>query len=229
MNGTPTIHPAGRALSRRRFLALAASGGVGLLAAGALSACNDAPLDPAAEVVIDLGSDEGVLNGLYALSQLKGEFANRVVLAPFVGMPAAGVALFTDLREHTTAHVGWFVERLRSRRIYDSLRFDFAAVDMTSAGVVLPRARQLADAVSAAYVDALVRLRDADTARVVAKMASVHARHAAAVRDLGDAAGTAFAAAEAVDPQTGLERELSLADALEALRPLFHSRLDVRS
>jgi len=219
------------ATSRRDFVRLAAIGGVALALPG-LAACNDAPTNPAASATLDLRTERGVLNALYAMEQLTGDFFTRVTTFRFVGMTGAELTLFNDMLTHDGAHVRYFVDAVRSGRVYDYLGFDFSEVDFTARAAVLDVARTLTDASAAAYAGALPRIRDAGRLGVVAKIASVEARHSAAVRDLIDAqgatpTGTAFAAGEVVSAD-GLGIAPAPGEALASVRPYFRTDLTIR-
>ncbi|HYW13370.1 MAG TPA: ferritin-like domain-containing protein [Longimicrobium sp.] len=211
--------------TRRGFLRLAIAGGSAALLPFA-AACNDDPFDPAAQAFIDLRTEDGLLNGVYALLQLKGELFHRVYTTPFVGMTRAERDVFLDVRDHTAAHIRYISDQLGTRRIYDLLLFDFAAVDLSGRAAALGRARALCDEVSAAHAWMLPRLVDSDTRLVMAKAASVHARHAAVLgaMEQGPEGWTT-----GIDGATGLAAQRPLADALEAARPFFLTMLDVRS
>ena len=153
--------------SRRDFLRLALAGGAATLLPFA-AGCNDDPFDPTARAVIDLRTDAGVLNALYAMAQLQGEFFNRLVIAPFPGMTFRELDAARDLRDHATAHAGWLIDRLRDDRVYDYLQFDFTGIEMGVRAEAMPRAAELADRLAAGALGAALALRNADDARVVA-------------------------------------------------------------
>ena len=213
------------AFGRREFLRLALAGGPAALLPLA-AACNDDPLDPAARVFIDLRTEDGLLNGVYALLQLKGELFHRVYTTPFVGMTRTERDVFLDVRDHAAAHIRYLSDRLGTRRIYDLLLFDFSAVDLSGRDAALARAGALCEEVSAAHAWLLPRLADGDARRVMAKAASVHARHAAV---LGALAEGPDGFATGIDGATGLAAHRPLGDVLDAARPYFLTTLDVRS
>jgi len=220
-----TVPSAVRALGRRDFLRLALAGGTAALLPFA-AACNDDPFDPAARAFIDLRTESGLLNGVYALLQLKGELFHRVYTTPFVGMTRTERDVFLDVRDHTAAHIRFLSDRLGTRRIYDLLLFDFSAVDLSGRDAALGRARTLCDDVSAAHAWLLPRLADGATRQVMAKASSVHARHAAV---LGTMAMGDEGFAMGIDGATGLAAQRPLGDVLDAASPLFLTTLDVRS
>lgn len=212
--------------SRRDFVRRALLGATALLVP--LAACNDSPVDPAARAVLDLESDTGRLNGVYALLQLKGELFERIRRAPYPGISRAEMDAVTDIVDHTTAHIQYLTRCLRDDRIYDLLLFDFTGTPLNSRSAALGVARSVADSVAAAHVWAVERAEDPELAGVLAGMGAVHARHAATVRGFV-AGGAGFVAAPAVDAATGLTAPEPLAAALEAVRPLFRTELQIRS
>lgn len=221
----PSAVPTGH--SRRDFLRLALAGGAATLLPFA-AGCSDDPFDPTATAVIDLRTDAGMLNALYAMEQLKGEFFNRLVIAPFPGMSFREVDAARDVRDHAGAHVGWLIERLRDERVYDYLQFDFTGVELGLRAEATERASAMVERIAAATLGAALALRDRGDARIVRKMASVHARHAAAVRSVFSGQPNAFAPADAVGAD-GLARVEAPGAALEALRPYFRTTLQIRS
>ncbi|HYW06606.1 MAG TPA: ferritin-like domain-containing protein [Longimicrobium sp.] len=212
--------------TRRDFVRGALLGAATLLVP-LTAACNDSPVNPAARATLDLRGDTGRLNGIYALLQLKGELFERIRRAPYPAMTRAEMEAVTDIVDHTTAHIQYLTRRLRDRRVYDLLLFDFTTTPLTSRAAALGLARSVADSVAAAHVWAVEATEDPALAGVLAGMGSVHARHAATVRGfvLGDAG---FAAAPAVSAATGLTLARPLAGELEAVRPLFLTRLQIQ-
>jgi hypothetical protein len=213
--------------TRRDFLRRALAGGVAALLPISAAGCADDPFDPTTRATFDLRTDEGLLNALYALTQLKGEFFHRVVQSPFPGMTRAVQSVFSDVRAHAASHARYLTTRIPSSgRIYDYLLFDFSAVDLNARGEVMRRSAEMCDRTAGAWAGVVPGLDHGDTARVVAKMAAVHARHAAAVHDLTDAEGTGFATGTGGD---GLVPLLAPAAALRGLEGYFRTSLDLRS
>lgn len=211
--------------SRREFLRLLGIGGTAALLP--LAGCNDAPVDPTARATLLLGDDPGKLNGIYALLQLKGEVFERLRRTTYAGKTRAEAEAFADIVGHTTAHVQFASRWLRERRIYDLLLFDLAPVPFGERGPALALARELCDDVAAAHVWTAGALDDPALALVVAKMGSVHARHAAVLRGFASG-GDAFAAPPAVTP-AGRTPGRPLAQVLERARPYFRTDLQLRS
>jgi hypothetical protein len=176
------------ALARRSFLRVAGASAatVGLVLAG----CGKDETPTAANPnLLLLGKDDpGVLNYLYLLKQLEAAFYQKVIDALPSDFTAGEKAFFTDLRDHELTHR----EALRNvlgTGAYDTslstpLVFDFSTLTLTTRTGVLAAAQQFEDLGVAAFAGALRLLTTTSTMALLAKMASVEARHAAFVRDL---------------------------------------------
>lgn len=178
-----------RPLLRRTFLRVA--GASAATASLVLAGCGDTtptptPNDPN-RLFLGTG-DAGLLNYLYLLKQLKTAFYQKVVDAPPTDLLPGEKAYFDDLRDHELVHR----ETLRyalSSGAYDvnltqPLTYDFSTFTFTTRAGVLAAAQQLEDLGVAAYAGALRLLTTTTTLALLAKIASVEARHAAFVRDL---------------------------------------------
>ena len=179
----------GGALRRRAFLRV-----VGASAATASLVLAGCGSDPPAPVVADpnllsLGTgDTGILNYLYLLEQLEAAFYQKVVAAPPVDLLSGESAFFADLHDHEVIHR----ETLRyilGTKAYDAsfatpLVFDFSTLTLTTRVGVLAAAQRFEDLGVAAYAGALPLLTTPTTVALLAKIASVEARHAAFVHDL---------------------------------------------
>lgn len=219
-------HPlADRGCSRRGFLRLLGAGGAAALFP--LAGCNDAPVDPTLRASLTLADDPGKLNGLYALLQLKGEVFERLRRTAYANKTAAEASAFSDIVEHTRAHGLWVSRWLRERRIYDLLLFDLEGVPFGQRAPALALAREIAGEVAAAHVWTAAEMEDPALALVVAKMGSVHARHAAVLRTFTDG-GNAFAAPPAVNA-AGRTPGRPLREVLERARPFFRTDLQIGS
>ncbi len=176
-------------MQRRTFLRVA--GASAATASLVLAGCSDPVSEPVAvtQNVLRLGSgDSGLLNYLYLLKQLEAAFYQKVVDTPPSDFVAGDKAAFDDLRDHGLTHR----ETLRfvlGTGAYDvgfaqPLAFDFSTFVLTSRAGVLTAAQQLEDLSVAAYAGALPLVAAPATVALLAKIASVEARHAAFIRDL---------------------------------------------
>ena len=179
----------GRALPRRGFLRV--TGASTAAAALVLAGCAKTTVTPTVfdPNLLNLGSgDAGLLNYLYLLKQLQAAFYQKVVDTPPADLRAGEKAFFDDLRDHELVHR----ETLRyalAATAYDvalakPLPFDFSGFALGTRAGVLAAAQQLEDLGVAAYAGVLRLLKASATVALLAKIASVEARHAAFVRDL---------------------------------------------
>ncbi|WP_310392406.1 ferritin-like domain-containing protein [Hymenobacter sp.] len=179
----------GNSLPRRSFLRVA--GASAAAASLVLAGCDTSTPPPVAvdQNLLSLAEgDPGLLNYLYLLEQLEAAFYQRVVTAPPADFRPGEQAFFEDLRDHELVHR----ETLRyvlGTSAYDAvlatpIPFDFSSLTLTTRAGVLAAAQQLEDLGVAAYAGALRLVRAASTVALLAKIASVEARHAAFVRDL---------------------------------------------
>jgi hypothetical protein len=181
-SGSGTLLPNANkiAVSRRKFLGYGAAAAV--LAVG-VSACNKDDDNMPSEG-IDLGSgDFGILNYAYALEQLEAAFYAKVITSPYGSMPAAEMALLTDIRDHEIAHREFFKNALGSNAI-QGLTPDFSTIDFSSRTSVLGAAKAFEDLGVSAYNGAGKLITNPAYLTIAGKIVSVEARHAAYIRDL---------------------------------------------
>lgn len=187
LTSQPSQAPA--ALPRRTFMRVAgaSAAAVGLVLAGCDSP-QPTPV-PANPNLLSLGTGEtGLLNYIYLLEQLEAAFYQKVVDAPPTDLLPDDKAFFADLRDHELVH-RQTVRFALGTNAYDAtlatpLVFNFSTLTLTTRAGVLAAAQQFEDLGVAAYAGAL-RLETTPTIlTLLAKIASVEARHAAFVRDL---------------------------------------------
>ncbi len=180
-NGTLLPRVNNIAVSRRKFLGYGAAAAV--LAVG-VSACDKNDNDKMPSDGADLGSgDFGILNYAYALEQLEAAFYAKVIASPYGSMPAAEMALLTDIRDHEIAHREFFKNALGSNAIA-GLTPDFSQIDFSSRASVLGTAKAFEDLGVAAYNGAGKFITNPAYLVIAGKIVSVEARHAAYIRDL---------------------------------------------
>jgi hypothetical protein len=182
-SGTGTLIPNANkiAVSRRRFLGYGAAAAA--LVVG-VAACSKDDNDNMPSSGIDLGSgDFGILNYAYALEQLEAAFYTTVIMSPYGSMPAAELALLTDIRDHEIAHREFFKNALGSNAI-GALTPDFSSIDFTNRTSVLGAAKAFEDLGVSAYNGAGKLITNGDYLTIAGKIVSVEARHAAYIRDL---------------------------------------------
>lgn len=159
---------------------------------------DDDPTGPSGDsVILNLNDDFGILNYAYALEQLEAAFYVAVLgSTAFGGMNAEQKEVFTDLRNHEVIHREFFRRALGTNAIPDlALDQTAAAAAVASADVILRNAEMFEDLGVAAYNGAGKYLSSADYLGLAGKIVSVEARHAAAIRDLREAAGVTAGAA----------------------------------
>lgn len=162
--------------------------------------------------VVNLGrGDTAVLNYAYALEQLEAAFYTMVVAGSF-GAITDGTerGVLRNLRAHEVVHREFFEAALGKKAIPD-LVFDFSAVDFDDRSSVLQTARTFEDLGVAAYNGAAQLLESTELLNFAAKIVSVEARHASAIRHLLAQDGAAFAP-DAFDPAFEPSQVLAAAD-----------------
>ncbi|MBX0291084.1 ferritin-like domain-containing protein [Hymenobacter sp. HSC-4F20] len=198
----------GRPLRRRSFLRVA--GATAASSALLLAGCGDddsSTVAPTTNTLTFANSNTGLLNYAYLLEQLEAAFYQKVVDAFPPDFTAEDRAAFLDLRDHEVIHRETLKFALGSSA-YDTslgetpLAFDFSSFTLTSRAGVYAAARTLEDVGVAAYngVGKLLLATNDNShvmyLRLLAKIASVEARHAAFVRDQQQA--NSFAGADVV-------------------------------
>ncbi|UOQ78370.1 ferritin-like domain-containing protein [Hymenobacter sp. 5516J-16] len=199
----------GRTLRRRSFLrvagATAASSALVLAGCGSDDTETPTPTTPGA---LTFSNDNlGLLNYVYLLEQLEAAFYQKVVSSFPLDFTAADRAAFIDLRDHEVIHRETLKFALGSNA-YDAnagtnaLVFNFTSLALTSRSEVYAAARTLEDVGVAAYNGVAKLLQIAPDGshltylKLLVKLASVEARHAAFVRDQVQA--SSFADADVV-------------------------------
>lgn len=196
--------------TRRNFLRALGLGGTVVLLPSVFAACGDAFDDRVADgivgpgrtpsggagVVLNLSNDAGILNYAYALEQLEAAYYTAVVAsAAFSTLSADEREVINDLREHEVIHREFLraaITAAGATPIGDlSANFTTALASRQS---ILTTARTFEDLGVAAYNGAgqFISVAGAAFLTIAGKIVSVEARHAAAIRDILDTAGTAF-------------------------------------
>jgi hypothetical protein len=204
-----------QAKTRRDFLRLLGVGGSVVLLPS-LFACDDDDDNgtggDGTPVVLNLGTDTGILNYAYALEQLEAAFYTAVVAntSVFNSMTAEQQEVMVDLRNHEVIHREFFRQVLGAANRIPDLALNASTVTAVTANAatVLKTAEMFEDLGVAAYNGAGKYLTSADNLLVAGKIVSVEARHAAAIRDLreglslaGTPAFTRFAGDDVVNTQ----------------------------
>lgn len=189
--------------TRRSFLKLLGVGGTIVLAPALFQACDSYTpvtgpgMGGGGSASLDLSTDIGILNYAYALEQLEAAFYTAVVgSTTFASLNAEQQAVMTELRNHEVFHREFLKAALGTKAI-GSLVFNMTAVaaTLTSGPVILKNAEAFEDLGVSAYNGAGKYLKSADYLTLAGKIVSVEGRHAAAIRDIRDAAGVTSATA----------------------------------
>ena len=186
--------------TRRGFLKMLGVGGTIVLLPSLFTSCDDddpTGPTPTGPVSLNLSNDTGILNYAFALEQLEAGFYIAVLAsAAFNGMSAEQKEVFTDLRNHEVIHREFFRRALGGNRIGDlALNQTTVGAAVANTASILRNAEAFEDLGVAAYNGAGKYLTDANNLLIAGKIVSVEARHAAAIRDLRDAAGITTGAA----------------------------------
>ncbi|MFL5604934.1 MAG: ferritin-like domain-containing protein [Gemmatimonadaceae bacterium] len=192
--------------TRRRFLGMLAAAGTIVLLPSVFTGCSDddgitdPTLDPDA-YRLDLSTDTGILNYAYALEQLEAVFYTAALTSPgYASLTTAEQEVLSDLQKHEVIHRELFKQALGTAAI-PSVAFNATTVAslMTDRATLLASAQLLEDTGVSAYNGAGKYLTTAANLLVAAKIVSVEARHAAAIRDIRDGTnGTLFAGDDVV-------------------------------
>jgi rubrerythrin len=188
--------------TRRDFLRVVALGGAIALLPGFAVACgSDAPTGPSNEVpgsgsplLIDFSQgDLAILQLALVIEQVQADFYSRVVSSfATSNFGAAEQAVLTEMRDHELAHREFLKATLGASGEFTASA-TFRGVVLTDRASVLAAARTLEDLGVAAYNGAAQYLAGTDNLLVLAKIASVEARHAATIRDLLEPRAATFA------------------------------------
>lgn len=237
---SPFAPPLGKATGRRTFLQWCGAAAT-LVAAG----CSDDATRTITEVLpapppdtlpdpgntlVNLGSgDIGILNYAYALEQLEAAFYIRVVENFPADFTAEERRVFTDLRNHEVAHREFLKAKLGNNAI-GAVTPIFSMVNFNSRQSVLQTAMTFEDLGVTAYNGAGPLLKDATFLAAAGKIASVEARHAAALRDLlrpGEN-DRFFAGDDFVNPKLALAPARSPGEVLLLADPFIREKFNTR-
>lgn len=169
-----------REVSRRKFLGYTgALAGAGLL----ISSCEKEKNEPTEPGAIDLGmNDEGLINLVFVSQQLEFDFYTQVKNNPYNNMHPYEAALFNEMYNQELAHREFLRNYLKDNGT--EVTTDFSTVDFSNRVSTLENAILIENTVVAMLNEITRLLAFGDNTAVVAKMASLEARHAATVSNI---------------------------------------------
>ena len=219
----------GRALRRRTFLRVA--GATAASSALVLAGCGNDDDDPTpvpnagTGTLVFAANDTGILNLTYLVAQIQASLYQKVVTTPPSDFTAADTAAFVDMRDHEVIYRE-FYKSVLGTSVYDNglttaLEFNFTTYTLTTRKGAYEAARTLEDLAVGAYNGLGRRLANSSYLRLLLKITSVKARHAAFVRD--QAEPNSFAGPDVITPtgnQAGLDTLKTPAEVAKLLAPL---------
>lgn len=201
--------------TRRGFLRTLLAGGTAVLLPTAFTACDEdgggdllGPTpDPVMGISFDLRSDVGIFRLLHLQEQLESAFYTAVVRSDaFDGFSTAERELLRDLRDVETIHREFVRTALGEQALPDirgSINEETLRTILASRASILTTAKMLEHTGLAGLNGTAKYIQDVRNLLVAGKLASVEARHAAALRDVapppGQNANTAFAGDDIID------------------------------
>ena len=230
------------AANRRDFLRVAGMGGAVVLLPSLFAGCSDddptgtgtntGPNRNASDpVVLDLRTDIGIFNFLFLFEQTEVAFYNAAVAsAAFSGMTTEQREVMSDLRGVETVHRE-FLRALLADNGVGNASFNQAAINTAAAtGASILRTAELLEETGVATQIGLGKyIQNPEYLGIAGKINSMEARHAAALRDMREAAGAAavgmagtrFAGDDVVVPSgafAGLNAKIEYPEALSRVR-----------
>ena len=218
-------------LGRRGFLRVSAASAATVAVVAATGCSTDTPTPVATNIyLLNLpAGDTGLSYYVYLLAIAQATLYQKVVDSPPSDLTPAERAIFADLRDHEVLYREVFKYNLdpaaTTLLLPADLAFNLQSFNLTTRAGVLAAASQLEDLTTAAYPVIITLLTNTNGTLLRAlllKMATVHARHAATVRDLlvpGSFANDDVV--EATGILAGQIRTKTPTEAFAALAPFF--------
>jgi len=178
-------------LGRRGFLRVSAASAatVAIVATTGCSTSTPTPVIPPDPHLITLvAGDQGLLSFAYLLAVAQATLYQKVIDSPASDLSVAERAIFTDMRDHEVVHrqvLRYAINPdLTLALLPTDFAFNLASFNLGTRAGVLAAAQQLEDLVVAVYPLLLPLFTNGTQRALFLKTSSVHARHAATVRDL---------------------------------------------
>jgi hypothetical protein len=212
-----------RSIDRRSFLKLT---GVSAAVVSTIVGCDNS--DPDSIVNIG-GGDIGLLNYVYTLEQLQAEFYTQLLADPAftTTFSADEQAVLTDIHDHEIAHRE-FIKNAIGIDAIEVLDIDFKSIAFSNKTQTMLVSQEIEDMSVAAYNYIGKLFVDANLLIVIAKIASVEARHSAVIRDLQNPRSANFAGDDAVD-ESGFDKALSPQDVMTIANKYILSKVNVNN
>ena len=207
-------------VSRRRFFQLAG----GIAGAGVVLSAASCRKTPADTFFVGRG-DTGLLNYLYMVEHVMSAFhaQTNMVGSHYYGLTDSELQLIADLRDHQLAHKG-LLKALLGNSAMGQIVVSLAPVTFADRTDTLNHAIFLEDIAAAAYNGVAQYFTDTSYVLLVAKMATVQARHAAYERNI--LAANTFSDSTIVN-SNGFDRALTPQQVMAALAPYIQTKLDI--
>lgn len=217
-------------LGRRGFLRVSAATAATatLVAAAGCTTNTPTPVAPNPYQLVLPNGDNGLLYYAYLLALAQATLYQKVADSPPSDLAPAERTIFADLREHEVIYREVFryaLDPTGQKVLFpDDFGFNLNPFSLATRAGVLAAAQQLEDLAAAAYpvLGTLFTSANAVQEALVLKISTVHARHAATVRNLlapGSFAGDDVV--EATGTLAGQARTKTPTEAMAALAPYF--------
>lgn len=174
-------------LTRRHFLqrtAMLGAACVGANMIGGLVACSD-PTDTTKHATLDLGTEAGALNFVYAILQLEGDFYSRVNNFLYPGALVTESMSFLDFQNEVVAARNNLMATQRTKRITDIVLFQLGqVVDFANRAATLSAAQTIEDAAAEGMLAAISYLHTPEIVTTITGYATQAAARSDGIRDM---------------------------------------------
>lgn len=171
----------GKNLSRRKFLGYAGGiAGAGLLISSCKKEDDDVVPEPGA---IDLGTnDDGLTNLMFVSQQIETDLYSKILTEGSLNMTDRNEVLMTDIYQQEVTHREFLRNYLKGRGTI--VETDFSSINFSSPGDILSNLLLIENTIAGLFAEIGRLYAFSDNAAIVAKLASVEARHAATISNM---------------------------------------------
>jgi len=182
-----------------------------------LAACSNDLTDPSRHVTLDLGTETGVLNFMYAVLQLELDFYSRVTNNMYPSMLTSEMDTFDQMRSNVDGARSAMVRtEIPSGRISDALLFRLGnVIDFADRTSVLTHAQTIEDAAARGFLAAASLVHTPATITTVQGLANDAADRSSTIRALANAGPLAIT-------------PLQPAEVIATLTPYYYTTFTVR-